>query len=661
MSIGRNIWRAAAGLLWMPCAAVLAQTTPGDAPQKSFTDRFNIHPSYSTRYQVARTSRTWNQEGKLDRNVWIGRSPSDSLAPDQAPPKPLFFSSRIKMKIKEDERLNDLQEEVGELALLMNKAFGRFELKSDNLFKRQWKETTRSGRTFNEDQVRLGGLLDIIKDETRTLNLSLWGKWVKKKDVNEQYRANVDLVDETISSGLGGDLDLNGSWMPSEDFTFTTTTSYESQTRESESLSLEIEPDTTYTDLITNTDRDHSLSSRADVEWERFEAFKVAISTTYTDMSNQYYLVNQRTQETMTTSKLMNDLVVQGQLGESFRYGLSALSSDSETDYDLQSKGGTDQRTDYAVDGRYEFTQRYLNGTIIKGSYATGTLHKEVPQTNTIYDTDTKGAEGNISRGFGEAILQGRPKPRVRISASTSVSLRQDFHEDGLRDEDRLIVQNTYNVRYTPSDRLDSRISYTSRTDKVLKIAKESSINSQETEDYTLQLRYEAELPAGIMIRQIYQLGATYVYKIFDEDANTLTRLNQVTTGLSTTFWQRTRLTLDHMMKKSDSGAYVYASNGKDRNYIKGSRSLRQKLEVGSRFDVTDVIYVLAGETIDVSSRQTLSTGARSETEKYTFRGEAGIEKKFKSGLNVRASFARTSSTKEDDYWNISANAEMKF
>jgi hypothetical protein len=76
---------------------------------------------------------------------------------------------------------------------------------------------------------------------------------------------------------------------------------------------------------------------------------------------------------------------------------------------------------------------------------------------------------------------------------------------------------------------------------------------------------------------------------------------------------------------------------------------------------IAGVIMLRATPTIDINSRRDLATAKVTPREKRTFTGEVALQRELGNGIQVSASFARTSSSQEDDYWNINATVAKTF
>ena len=73
------------------------------------------------------------------------------------------------------------------------------------------------------------------------------------------------------------------------------------------------------------------------------------------------------------------------------------------------------------------------------------------------------------------------------------------------------------------------------------------------------------------------------------------------------------------------------------------------------------MIAVRAAETYDLNYRTALATGVTTLRDKLEFSGEIEIHREFSNGLKVGATFEKTTSTTEEDYWNIHADVEKRF
>jgi hypothetical protein len=214
---------------------------------------------------------------------------------------------------------------------------------------------------------------------------------------------------------------------------------------------------------------------------------------------------------------------------------------------------------------------------------------------------------------------------------------------------------------YTPSDVFQASGGYTINRRETINIPAERSGDNQVQYDYQVKVDYSALLARRVNVRQTFQISAAYTYKIYNDAQNTLSRTNRVTTTVQLPLWDQTRIGLEHIFHRSDTGAYTYPEDGTRRVYSRASESLRQNLKFEMQYQLAKTILIRAGETYDLNYRTVLASGQRTLRDKLAFTGTVDLQHQFRSGIVIKALVQRTSSSQEEDFWNVDATLEKSF
>ncbi len=623
--------------LWLllgSLAALAASGAPA-AGDMSLLDRLNFHPNYDTTYQVAREQKTWKQKMLLDRQMGLAK-----------------LKLILDTMDKEEERRNDFQKTQRRLSLDLDRSIGAVRLYLNGIFDRDKVDQTITGREINNDKLSLGGELKLLNRSTTKVFMDLDGGYVGKEEVNIRRRTGGYTADSTQATGLRAGTGLTCQWSPVETFSIETQIGLDTASKESESLHAELANEERDATVLKATDRDRSRDYRFKGEWTRLDQAKILVNGSYSDASRQYYRVSQQDQETQENKNQSLSLLVEGDLSSSLWYGLDFTHKTTEIDYTLEPRDQRNQDTDFQITMDYALEGLpIVGGTSLSSTFTLGEGERRI-QTGNSYSSERASLRGELSRSFGEAL---------EVRGESEIRLIQDFYDDETLDEDEQSIKYKVNARYKPSQRFNGSINYEIDNREIVRIAGENSAGNLRREDYKILAKYDADLPAGIKARQVFQISASYQFFVYTPETNTLSRTNRVSTTLDLPFFRATMVTFNHDFLNTDSGAYIYSPADGTRSYNKASESMRQKLTVRAVHNFTPELYVKAEEDFEVTNRRSLSTDTRTRLDKLNLTWEVGFNRRFPSGLDVKARVARTYSTKEDDYWRIQADAGMKF
>jgi hypothetical protein len=635
-TIGRRLRRVRRGALLAAGLAALA-ARPGAG--QTILSQWGITPQYESVYEVKRKETVWEQTLGIGRPrpTWGGLSNLDS---------------GLHILAREDKARNNFVESDNTVDMKAERD-GRFgKLTIAGVSHKNWREDDYSLTVRNADNLTLSHNLPLLSGgEARPavpqVDLTLGGGWLQEKDVRENRRGGRASDSRTWATGWESDLGMNTRYAPSATFTMTGGANWSGAVQNSRSRIAEAERDTT----LDATDYTRSIGFNTETEWTRLAFLKVNLKASYARNYAQYYQASVEAQETKLSHTRMTALTLGGDLSPALSYDALLESDLDQYDYALERSDRLASSNSADMGMQYDLGLPLLRGA--KLSARAGAISRRTSRENTAaYDTREKSAEAEIQKTLREGLI---------LAGKVETQLTQDFYDDHKLDRDRLRTVSSAFVTYEPSDRLRARGGYTTNQTETVNIAGARSPQNQTDQEYRVTADYQATLVRGIAIQQNFQISANYTYFVFNEDKNKLTRSNRVTTKIDIPIWPSTRLYLEHIFNTSDTGAYVYATEGGGRVYRRSSDTLRQYLQAVLSYQIGGMIVLRATPTIDINSRRDLATARVTPREKRTFTSEVALERELGIGIHVSASFARTSSSQEDDYWNINATVAKTF
>lgn len=605
------------------------------AAAESLLERLGLESVYQSKYEVTRRETEWRQSIDLDRGTTLSN-----------------LTAKLQSKNREDESRNDFKEALNRIDLRYGRTLSFGEAFLDGRSRRHWTETSRSRTDIEENALYLGQAVPVLQRETMLLDLDFRGGWIQEKEVKQQFRHGL-IVDSTLATGWSSKVDLRGVWEPNATLSWSSGVSFDGSIQESNSIHRERDEEGLVTDLeeLDATDRAQTLVARTDLNWIGYDAFKVGVATSVSDGYTQFYQPTARTQETQSISRRSSSLNVEGQLTPTLDYGIDYSNDVTEFSYDVQDKDRLDRDQRLMLRGRHELGLPLLRGATAKVSAGFSEGRRSL-QNTTAYDTRGKTVEGELQKPIGEQFTLG-----LRML----INLTQDFYDDGSLDRDQLRTDVALAAAYFPSPGFTATMGFTTNNREVVNIAADRAAQNQKRENYQVTAGYSASLPANVSLRQNFLIGADYTYYVFNEDENTLTRTNRVTTKISAALWDRAGLRLEHIFHRTDSGAYRFPADGQSRVFTKSSDRLRQYIKAEVEYDLSRMIRVRATETYDLNYRTNLASGQTTLRDKLTFSGRVEIQRDLSGGLTLRASVEHTSSTQEDEFWNVLADVQKTF
>jgi hypothetical protein len=610
------------------CLAVLG-AGPGTAEDSSLLDRWGLKPVYSSTYDVRRQETAWWQKLGLQRSGGIAD-----------------LDAGLEVKAREDKSRNDYQDSDNRFSLQVARQSWLGQLSVDGGVRRRWNQDRRSLTVMDEDRMSLGDRVALLEREAAALSLSFGGGWVRGREVKERQAGTLSTTDRTRSAGWEGESRLEGQLQPWTDLKLTGQASWEGSLQDSRSQHLEEDQDTSY----VAKDHARTLQCGSTVEWTRLKAAQLALEANLTDGFAQYYQATSQAQETKFRRLRTLELRLEGEPLDSLAYAVDVTTDLRSFDYRVERNDKLDSSRQSRFSTEYRPSFFLLAGGRVRGAVQLGT-RRTVNENTADYDTREKSVEGEISRPLG---------PRFTAQLRGTASLTQDFYDDRSLDKDRLRNDTLVSLRYDRGQAFLANASYAASRTEDINIPRARAVQNQVQDDFRVTLDYQAALPARVELRQNFQISATYAYYVYNEGKNTLNRANRVTTKLKVPLWSTSSLYLEHIYNRADNGVYSYPAGGGQRTYRVGQENLRQYLSAVADYQLSDMIQIKATQSLNVESRRSLDGTPSTRREKLTFSGLVGLRRRVR-GIDLDASFERTSSNTEEDYWTVNARLEKRF
>jgi len=620
--------RRRAGLLGAFLACALLACGPA-ASAETVLGRWGLRPRYETQYKVYKQETGWTQKFNLDRtSSWAD------------------LRTFLTVESKEDETRNDFRygNNIFQLDLSRKGFLGTLSAGSGT--QRLWTQTSQSLDSRRKDDVSLSDLLSLVTTETRKLSLALGGGWVEERQNKEGRRGATATSDRTVATGWAGEARLDGEWAPEEDLKLTAQASWDGSLESSSSVHSEGAEQTRHED----TDRSRTNGLAADLVWTRHAALNLAAKMSYSDAVAQYYQASAEAQETKRSELHSFQMEAAGKPLETLDYRLEVKTRKSAFDHEVEANDRLDTGTDY------HFTTKYLPGLpLISGSTLQGDAGystKRAERERTVpYDSKTTRLEFRFARPLGS---------HFNLTFKTGTLLEQDFYDDGSLDKDRLRTSTSSALHYKVEKRIRVGATYAANRTDVVNIRAARAGQNQVEKDYRYTLEYNWFLPAGIQVSQNFQVSAAYTYYVYNEASNSLTRMNRVSSTANVPLWEGSKIDVEHIFERSDTGAYLYGESG-GKTYRPATERLRQDLKATVTYKLSSMITLGLIERLGLNSSKQLSSGVVTPRTNHDISAKVSLQRDLPGDLKLSATFERTESKQVDPFWRIDAKVQKQF
>lgn len=628
-------------------AGVEGSTNP-DSLRWNLLDRINFHPVYDTSYSVNRTSRVWNNDLSFTRKIGV-----------------LSLSHSMSLRNNQDKAQNGLRGKTGSMTSSLDyetNSLGGWTFGLDSRINRSSQSSTVSGQADDKGDFGLKGETKIFNSAMqralpmlRKFTLSTSSEAGYSSERSASRRSNS--LDSTRVGGIfqSYNLGLSGAIR-----SLNVRTSYQSDRRLGDSHTRQfsrVQGQWNRVNEAKNTSNNRSRNLDGNLDWTPSQTFKGSANAHTHHEINQYWDALVRNAEGGTGAAESKDGKDSGGgalldwnpnpnaslHGEISRQNLMA-------DFAVQPRDFTKRSTDSKLEGRVKLPSLVgpLAGTELHSTYSSDNTRNELEETGN-YRQKQRTLRTEVKRSFFG---------KVQITGTNEVSLFQYFYDDRQNDRDELRQLVDGVLLYTPSALWTGIFSATWSERSAVNIPAAKSSNNNTTQSY--RVAGEVDYKIGPKsLSQKYSINADYTFYDFDEDKNSLVRSNDVLTDFSQTIFTNLAIGLQHHYRFRDSGQYI-RSSGK-RVYIPSSKETQHQMTLWTSYPIGDILRIEARQMLDRRRNKILSNNKITTTTRGEFSLKANIQKDFGSDFHVSASFAKTESLTERNYWTVNAEVRRSF
>lgn len=640
---------AFAGVLLLGfAAAAFAQNETGAVTDttryRSLLDRLRIHPAYASSYSLNRTSRVWDQTLRYSRG--FGR---------------VNLSNNWMLKIKRDEAASNMRGKNGTMSLKLD-----YDVDEDQLLNVGIQSDFRRSS-------QLSNLRDQVDNNT-DMSLALATKAPERamhavipalREFTLTTDANFGLAQQRAVSRRATSLDstsVNGSvqhYVVSFSGNIAGVgldTGFDTDLRSGDSETRQRRPaDKTLIRNEKDKTQNNTTTGNLALTWRPASSLNTRATADYVSGVNDYWDVqannNQGGQERKTGRdirtnvgaewKPSNDVQVRG------TYSKSVL----RADFELQERGFRKDTGEATLETRLALPLRAgpLQGTEINGRF-----------TDKQDDNDLEESASYLQKNRSlRAEVRQQVGNKLQVTFNNDVSFLQSFYEDRSLDRDERRILSEGVLAYTPSGDLSGYFSVNLSNRKTVNIPAKTALNNQTVDSY--KVTGEVKYTRGrIGLGQRYTIQADYTIYDFAENKNTITRINGVQTNFTHRFTNAVNVNIAHEFQRRESGNYTRTTPSAPRLYRAGQSEIRHMLTLLANYRLGEHFRVEGRQMFD--ERTTKPMQGANPRVNATFRGEfsfkVDFDHEFRREFKFGASFQKTQSTSEKDYWNVRMDVE---
>lgn len=615
--------------------AAVAVLFPGtDAVQaESLLDQWNIHPRYTTSYNVNRTRQTWSQGLNFRRKAG-----------------PLNLSNVTNMVRTTNSAQNNYEEQRGSNAFKLDTAWDRWTFGLDVGLKRDSSDNDFSKRRNNDANANLRLETQINPPLLHQIRLTGTGGYALENDLSERNQGGALGVrsDSTVAKGLTWGLDLatGGAW--GEDVTYTANSNFSGANQESETFSTQGGEDLAVR-KDPNDDSQRQLQAR--VAWDPSDEWKGEVRGRHAFNRNETF--DFEVEETETKEGISNsiDAQVEGPLHSRVVLKAELGTALTDIDYRVKAQDNYKRVEEGLAQLSYEPPFLFLESSKITGKFEVRNSRKE-PQTSRSNDVRERIARFVVERPIGAG---------VRVQGTTEISLRQEIYDDALLDKDEVRTLWDGAFTYSSGARFSARISFQRTDTEIINLRATQASSNNTVQRNRVSARYDYDFKFPMRVTQIFNVSADYTYFTFNDANNTLRRTNEVKTEIASDLAPNTVVEFEHLYRFGDSGDFSLPGGGGAALYAPSAETLRQFLVLATEYNFRQILFLKASQSFDARTTTTLATNRARVTERVEFAGEARLKHTFSEDFNLEGSFRQTQSNTEDDYWIVEAKLDRAF
>ncbi len=639
----------AGALLWMaprPAAAQGGGAGRDTSQAGNILDRLDFHPTYQSSYSVNRTSRSWDQGLTVNRR--LGN---------------FDFNNSWSLGLRQDEAQNDLRSKRGSMKLNLDydlRDLGGWTFGLDGDFRRDSQLSSFQDRIENKSNFGLETtsslpeqILHSVLPFAREFSLSTGASL----GYNEEQSINrrTSRIDSTMVSGLFQHYDLALAGNVRKKVRFTSTMSRDLRAGDSETRQR-VSADGELIEEVKEKTENSSQRWEGSVEWKPVEKFRMNTMGRWIHEVNEYWDALANSSEGGQESKDGRDRNIQARLewnpGPDMGLKGDLTRSDVEGDYSLQARDFNKHTTRGTMEGRLKLPVFLgpLQATELQASYTGDETESSLEGT-----ADYK----QLNRKL-RTVLRRQLGSKVQISGTNEISLLRYLYVDRSndRDEQRFFTDGV--LIYNPSQKFNGLLNVNWGKRQTVNIPSAKATNNNTTETYKVsgEVGYKR---GAIAVNQRYTVQADYTFYDFNETNNSIVRTNEVMTTFSDRIGTGLALQVQHQYQFRDSGKYVELYEGGPRSYTPTSEETRHMMTLSANYPLIKQLRIEGRQMFDRRQNRVVSSGRVTTRDRGEFSLRADFSHTFQSGMVVQASFQKTESTTEKNYWTVRAAMQRNF
>ena len=606
-------------------------------------DRIDFHPAYSSGYAVNRTSRDWRQTLDISRRIAF-----------------LDFNNKWTLGNRRDKAQSNLRSRRGQMNLTLDyrlEGYGTWTAGLDGNFRRDSQLSTLRDQVQNTSDLGLAttsGLPDLIVHSLlpplRNFTLSSGANLGYSLERSVNRRAT-----RLDSTRVGGyfqkyDLGLDGSV---RSLRISTKMDRELRSGDSKTRQRNVK-----TGELDNEESDKTDNRKQNwdytLDWSPSPKLKGTVTGHSLHEINQYWDIQANNGQGGQESKDGRDRAGQIRLEWKPNYDMDlsgqVSTGDISAGFQLQPRDFRKRTRSGRFEGRVKLPSAAgpLAALELQSAYATDEA------TNILEETADYRQENRSLRTMARRQLLRK----VQLQGTNEISILQYFYDDHKNDRDERRVLNDGVLTYTPSSAFNGQFNVNWTKRQLVSILNAKNNSTTQTYKVAAEVEYTH---LGMSIDQRYTVQADYTFYDFNEKNNILVRSNEVATTFSDFVGGPLGIGLSHQYQYRDSGRYIRIEEGGPRTYNPSSKEIRHALTLTADYPVGRFLRLHASQMLDRRRTRLVSTGAITTTERGELSLKADLQHSFSDDFTIRASFQKTESTSERDYWTVDASIQRNF
>lgn len=582
-----------------------------------------LSPSYGTTYNVARQVTMWGQTFDFGSRF-----------------KFLDFTNKTKFDIRTDDGRNETRRLGGNNLNLRWLMIPRLPITTSFDLARESIKRPTDERQSTDANLGLSTALTLRMGKLRNTFTAGTG-YSHRTDLSVRN----DLRSESRDSGVTGNAAWKGHWAPwtplGVDMSFQDSRSNKTSKLQNEEGSVETRPT-----------RNQSRSFRASVTYNPSPRLSGSASVSDNSGNDEFFIVQggRGDLERKVNSNRSVTANLQLKPFAQTTLGLDLGANDRNLSYRV--------RTDIASLG---------NGSNWSGTFSTRILgtdvssklnhNRDVVQPATSAGTTT---ETNVLDGQAKRVMS----PKITLQLNWLLRASQLFFNDPDptkildRDERRTKIQPM--LTYTPGNKWSVTASYTRSTQRQIQLNPQRATQTQDEEDFTVDMTINYALSEATLISQSYSIKALYTTFDFAPSSNRLLSTQRIVSSVRTAVTPRVDLSLEHRFTLQDSGPFSFDAGGA-RIFARSLRKYRQELTTRVAYQIlpwfaftTDSRFLRTDDVNEFSGRTTIFRNLELKT-------GGSVDRHLGKGASLKADAQFIRSNIQKSYWSITSSLTKDF